>query len=228
MIERMKLRRFLTLFSVLIVCLSAGCTSEKASSEDSGKVKAASAVPVEADWTLHVDQTIPIEKDGMTVNYTLVLTAEKHGGTDIYGAYKGNACIKVELDASKLPSEVVKLLGGFKMEASSEKVEFEVVSHDPEVYAGYYTYERPEDIMLTPIRDYTGMALASPDMTGAGTLNLQGMGIQGEKLEVNESASGTETIPLRILVSNVSVLVEAPTLKIGRMFEGQLLGEPIN
>lgn len=213
---------------ILTICLPAGCTVGEIISAGGDDVKAASSVPVEANWTLHVDQTIPIEKDGMTVNYILVIAADKRGGTDIYGTYNGNAHIKVELDTSKLSNEVIKMLGGFRTEASSEELKFEVIPHDPEAYAGYYSYEKPEDIMLTPVRDYTGMALVSPKMTGTGILNIRGSGIQGEKLEVNESASGTEVFPMRILVSNAEVLVELPTLEIGKMFEGQLLGEPIN
>lgn len=224
----MRLEKLAALFLILLILLPAGCTAGNASSAGNDEVQAVSSAPVEANWTLHVDQTIPVEKDGMTVNYALVLIADKQGGTDIYGTYKGNGNIKVDLDTSKLSNEVIKMLGGFKMEASLEELEFEVIPHDPEAYAGYYSYERPEDIMLTPVRDYTGMALVSPMMTGSGILNIQGSGIQGEKLEVNDSASGTETIPMRILVSNAEVLVEVPTLKIGRMFEGQLLGEPIN
>jgi hypothetical protein len=216
----MRLRKFIIVFLILGACILAGCTADQASS--------ASSEPVEANWTLHVDQTIPVEKDGMTVNYTLVLTADKLEGTDIKGTYKGNARLKVELDASKLPSEVVKLLGGFNMEASARELEFEVTSYNPEAFAGYYQYDQNELPMLTPIKDYTGMALVSPAMSGAGTLDIQASGIQGEKVEVNEAASGTEAIPMKILVSNAVVFVEVPTLKIGRMFEGQLLGEPVN
>lgn len=223
----MRLRKFVIVFLILSACILAGCAAEKPSSAEGGEAEPFSSAPVEVNWTLHVDQTIPIEKDGMTVNYTLVLVADKQGGTDVKGTYKGNALLKVELDASKLPSEVIKLLGGFKMEASSQELEFEVSSYDPEAFSGYYQYDQNELPMLTPIKDYTGMALVSPAMSGAGTLDIQGSGIQGEKVEVNEAASGTEAIPMKILISNAAVFVEVPTLKIGKMFEGQLLGEPV-
>ena len=119
------------------------------------------------------------------------------------------------------------MVGGFKVEASSKELEFELIPHDPETFAGYYHYGEGEIPMLTPLRDYTGMALVSPEMTGAGILNPQAEGIGGEKVEVNESASGTEAIPMRILVNDMQVQVDVPTLKIGKIFEGQLLGEPV-
>jgi hypothetical protein len=183
---------------------------------------------VEANWTLHVDQTIPVEKDGMTVNYTLVLIAEKQGGTDIYGSYTGNANIKVEMDASKLSNEVIKMFGGFNMEASSEELKFDIVPHNADAYHEYYSYEPNVIFPLKPIRDYNGMALISPSMKGSGSINLQAEGIQGEKLENNESEAGTETIPMRILVSDLNVLVEVPIFKLTGYFNGQLLGEPNN
>lgn len=223
----MRLRRITVLLLILIACLLAGCTAEKTSTEGSSEAKAASAVPVEANWTLHVDQTIPVEKDGMTVNYTLVLVADKLGGTDIYGEYTGNAHIKVELDASKLSNEVIKIVGGFKVEVSADNLKFDVIPHNADAYHKYYQYE-PSDMVfpLKPIRDYNGMALLSPVMKGSGTLNPTAEGIAGEKVKVDESVSGSETMPMRILVSDLKVLVEVPALKLTGYFNGQLTGEP--
>lgn len=222
----MRLRNALIVCFMMVAFLAVGC-----SAEDSGKagtVAAASDKPIEANWRIHVDQTIPVEKDGMTVNYTLVLIADKHGGTDIYGTYTGHADIKVEMDASKLSNEVIKMLGGFKMEASADNLEFDVVPHDTEAYQQYFQYE-PTDVVfpLKPVRDYNGMALISPEMKGSGLINPQAQGVQGEKLEENKTVSGVETIPMRVLVSDLNVLVEVPPLKLTSFFWGQVIGEPI-
>lgn len=225
----MKLK-IMELISVLLVaCMLAGCTADAPHSGGNGEPSTAPSAPVEAKWTLHVDHTIPVEKDGMTVNYTLVLAADKQGGTDICGTYLGNANIKVEMDASKLSNEVIKMLGGFKMEAYAEAMKFDVVPHDAETFQEYYTYEHMEGFLppLKPVRDYNGMALISPDMKGTGLLNIQAHGIQGEKAEKNESAAGIEAIPMRILVSDLDVFVEAPALRLSGYFRGQLTGEPI-
>lgn len=224
----MRAKKFGLLSLIVAACLLTGCTAEKSPSAGNSTVKAASAVPVEANWTLHVNETIPVEKDGVTVNYTLVLVADKQGGTDIYGTYSGNAHIKVEMDASKLSDEVIKMVGGFKMEASAEELKFEVIPHNADAYQEYYTYEPTDAVFpLKPVREYNGMALVSPNMKGAGSIDLQARGIQGEKLEKNESVTGTEAIPMRILVSDLDVLVEVPALKLTGYFKGQLTGEPV-
>lgn len=44
---------------------------------------------LECDWIIKVDQTIPVTEDGLTVNYTLVLIAQKTGGEDTIGDMMG-------------------------------------------------------------------------------------------------------------------------------------------
>ena len=57
---------------------------------------------------MKVDQTIPITKNELTVNYTLVLIAQKNGGKDVYGTYEGAAFIGSELDASNLSTVTLR------------------------------------------------------------------------------------------------------------------------
>jgi len=63
---------------------------------------------LECNWLLKVDQTIPITEDELTVNYTLVLIAQKNGGKDVYGTYEGAAFIGSELDASNLSTVTLR------------------------------------------------------------------------------------------------------------------------
>lgn len=221
----MRLRKTLILCIAVFVCLTVGCSAGEPGK--AGTAAAASDEPVDANWTIRVDQTIPVEKDGMTVNYKLVLVANKQGGTDVYGKYSGHAQIKVEMDASKLTNDVIKMLGGFKMEAAAEKLELEVVPHDAEAFQQYFQYESTDIVFpLKPVRDYNGMALITPDMKGAGTVNPMGQGVQGEKLGTDKSVEGVEAMPMRILISDLDVLVEVPALKLTSFFKGQITGVP--
>jgi hypothetical protein len=182
--------------------------------------------PLNCDWTMQVDQTIPITQDGFTVNYTLILVAQKKGGIDVLGDYKGSAYLKINMDASSLSNEVIKVTGGFDVNASTNSLKFQLVPYDIERYSDYGLSK--DEVPLAPLVQYETMALISPEMQGTGVLNPMVQGKQGEKAEVNKSASQTMPIPMKITVIGGQVNVDIPSLKIGKHFEGMLLGTPIN
>lgn len=74
---------------LLMVFMLAGCSAPpsntpvppKPSAPTAQKATSAPAaptsVPLEADWTLHVNQTITVEVEGLPVNHTLILVAKK-------------------------------------------------------------------------------------------------------------------------------------------------------
>jgi hypothetical protein len=205
--------------------------STEASSNTSASTESTSTTkskdgPLECDWTLHVDQTIPIKTDGMTVNYSLVLVAQKKGGIDVLGDYKGSAYIEISMDASNLSNEVIKVAGGFNVNASTNNLDFQLIPYDIESYSDYGLGKG--EIPLAPLVKYETMALISPEMQGNGVLNPSVKGVQGEKAEVNESMSQTMPIPMKITVIGGQVRVEIPSFKIGKSFEGMLLGTPVN
>jgi hypothetical protein len=182
--------------------------------------------PLECDWTMQIDQTIPITQDGFTVNYTLILVAQKKGGIEVLGDYKGSAYLKINMDASNLSNEVIKVTGGFDVNAFTNSLDFQLVPYDIERYSDYGLGK--DEVPLAPLVQYETMALISPEMKGTGVLNPMVQGKQGEKAEVNKSASQTMPIPMKITVIGGQVNVEIPSLKIGKHFEGMLLGTPVN
>jgi hypothetical protein len=224
-------RILVSLTVAFCLVLVTGCTNngdttgENPTKTPSPKASNLKDTPVECDWTLKVDQTIPVTTDGMTVNYTLILEATKNGGFDVLGNYKGTASIKVSLDASNLSNEVIQVTGGFSMKASTDNLSFEIVPYDIESYSHFGVGEG--EIPVAPLVKYESMALLSPVMTGSGVLNPLVQGVQGEKAEVNESVTGTEAVPMRITVMSGKIRVDIPSFKIGKSFEGMLLGSPL-
>lgn len=196
--------------------------------EESPKVTAIANQPnpqlLDCCWTLCVDQTIPVTTDGLTVEYTLVLIAQKAGGSDVNGTYEGAAYVGCKLDISSVSNEVIEAFGGFDMNAYASSITFDVVPYDINEYSDY---EVPQgQIAIPPLVEYESMALISPEMTGSGILNPSLFGIQGEHMEYNYSASGTQAIPMRIAIKSGSVTVSVPSFKIGSSFEGTVLGDP--
>ena len=222
-----------TLAAMILVCsvLLVGCTQSPTTNppNDTPAEPAAntqSDKPVECDWTLNVNQTIPVTTDGMTVNYTLVLNATKKGGIDVIGDYIGSGKILVEMDASGLSNEVIKAIGGFKVDASADNINIPVVAYDRDKYANYNLEK--DEVPIVPLVKHQAMALISPQMIGSGILNPTVTGIQGEKAEVNEEVTGNTSVPMKITINDGKVNVYIPSFKISKSFEGMLLGTPIN
>lgn len=178
---------------------------------------------LECDWLLKVDQTIPVAEDGLTVNYTLVLIAQKTGGTDVYGTYEGAAYIESTLDASSLSNDFLDVTGGFDIRVYANNLRFEIVPYDRETYARYEIGE--DGVPDVPLVDYESMALLSPEMTGRGLVDPH---VTGENVDAGYTGSsgGTVPVPVKIAVKAGKVHVTIPFLNMDRTFEGLLLGDP--
>ena len=112
---------------------------------------------------MKVDQTIPITKNELTVNYTLVLIAQKNGGKDVYGTYEGAAFIGSTLDASNLSNSFLQVTGDFDIRVFANNLSFELVPYDKEGYSRYgIGVDGVPDVLLV---EYEYMALFSPEMT---------------------------------------------------------------
>lgn len=226
------MKKLLTwLFMSALLLALAGCTGSPASPEVT-PTPALSAAPetpeaeLEADWTLHVNQTITVESEGLPINHTLILVAKKTGGTDIYGSYEGLAYVRTQLDASVLSNEVIAVSGGFNLECSSDAIQFEILPYDADSFFAAMPTDSADTITIAPLAEFNGMARLSPDMQGSGVINPLVQGIQGERAEYSDAVSDTLVMPMRIGVSNADVYVEVPSLKIGQMFKGMLTGDP--
>lgn len=218
-------RKFLTFILILVllfVSMISGCSRVGAGRPGSKEEL------LDCNWVLKVDQTIPVkEKDGMTVEYTLVLIAEKEGGTNVSGTYNGAAYIGVKLDISEFSNEAVEMTGGFDINAFGNDITFDVVSYDKNEYANYDVKE--DEPGIVPLVEYESMALLSPEMTGAGVLNpyLEGKQEGSVSGGINESVpSSTVPITMKITINSGNVNVYLPQFKLSSSFKGQLLGIP--
>jgi len=213
----------LALTAIAAAMLASGCSPEGPVPSGTPEEKPVEA-PVECNWLLQVDQTIPVTKDGLTVNYTLVLIAQKAGGTDVYGTYEGAAYIATSLDASNLSNAFMDVTGGFDIEAFANNLSIEMQPYDKEQYSRYNIGENEPP--LVPLVEYESMALISPEMTGGGIINPN---ITGETINAgyNDSAYGTAPITMKITVNSGKVQVSIPVFNISYSFEGLLTGEPL-
>jgi hypothetical protein len=185
---------------------------------------AAADEALDCNWTLTVDQTIPVTRDGLTVNYTLLLVAQKAGGTDVSGVYTGAAYVGIHFDASQMSVDVMQAFGGFDMNACAYDLSFEVTGYDEESFSAYGL--SADDVPLWQLVEYESMALLSPEMSGSGTLDPSIVGAQGEQGGINASASGTTAIPMKITVESGKVTVSVPSFNLGDSFHGILTGVP--
>jgi hypothetical protein len=192
----------------------------------SGQPSAAPAdAPVDCDWTMFVEQTIPKTVDGLTINYELMLVAQKSGGKDVNGTYKGVAYVGVNFDASQMNSDVLKMLGGFNVNACTYDLTFDVVGFDNEKYSEYgLEGDLPP---LAQLVQYQSMALVTPQMTGTGTLDTSITGIQGEHGGTSDSNSGSTSVAMRMTVDSGKVTVDIPSFQLTHKFEGMVTGVPI-
>lgn len=177
--------------------------------------------PLTCNWVLQVDQTIPVEKEGLTVHYTLVLVAQKTGGTDVYGTYEGAAYIACRLDASYLSNQYFDVTGGFDVTAYTDALSFDIVPYDIQNYAHYGLADG--ELAMPELVQHESMALLSPEMTGVGELNPFFFG-ENVRAGYYGTSSGTAPVPMKILVSSGKVQVSVPSFT-DKRFEGMLLGE---
>jgi hypothetical protein len=215
-------------FMILSLLLVSGFTGCSRNTGGNGRTPGSNNELLDCNWVLNVDQTIPVkDQDGMTVEYTLVLIAEKEGGTDVSGTYHGAAYIGAKLDISEFSNEAVEMTGGFDLNAFGNDISFDVVPYEIESYSNYGV--KKGEIGIAPLVKYETMALLSPEMTGAGVINpyLEGRQEGSVSGGYTGSATGTEKIPMKITINSGKVRVDIPSFKIGKQFEGQLLGVPI-
>ncbi|HOM43149.1 MAG TPA: hypothetical protein PK481_06415 [Bacillota bacterium] len=206
----------LVAITFLFLPLLGGC-SPNASPEKSGEA------PLECDWTIKVDQTIPIKEGDVTVNYSLVLIAQKTGGTDVYGTYEGAAYIGSQLDASELSKEFVKIGGGFDVNAFANNLSFEIEPFDKERYSAYGSKDKAS---LAPLAEYESMALLSPEMKGGAIIDVDVKAIDGTQGGYNDSGIGASPVDMKIAIYSGKVHVDIPVLNIDRSFEGLITGDP--
>jgi hypothetical protein len=187
---------------------------------------AAPDAPVNCVWTLFVDQTIPKTVDGLKVDHHLMIVAQKTGGTDVTGTYKGVAYVGINFDASQLNNSAMQALGGFNVNVHTYALTFDVVAYEGETYSDYGL--KPDEPPLAQLVPHESMALLSPEMTGTGTLDTTITGIQGEQGGTSNSSAGSTAITMKILINSGKVSVSVPSFGLTSSFEGMLTGVPLD
>lgn len=213
-------------FALLIVSFVSGCSRNTGGKN---KPSGSNGELLECNWVLKVDQTIPKKyDDGMTVEHTLVLIAKKNGGTDVSGTYNGAVYLGSKLDISEFSNEIVDMTGGFDVHAFGNNLSFDVVPYDLDKYTGFGVKEG--DIGIPHLVEHESMAIFTQEMTGTGVLNPYIKGKPEGSLSggYTQNASGSAPVPIKIAIRSGQVLVQFPSLDIGKSFEGQLLGVPLD
>lgn len=178
---------------------------------------------IECDWTLHVDDTVTKTTDGLAVKYNLVLIADKEGGIDEVGAYTGTVHLTIDFDASQMSKEMLKVMGGFNVDVYADSFTFDIVVYNIETYSEFGVNEG--EAPLAPLVQYDSMALATPQMSGEGSIDIfvKGPNAQGGH---KENAGSALPIPLKIAITGGKVNVSIPMLNLGDSFEGMVTGTP--
>lgn len=215
----MKIKRTIAIVMLVLMLqfVLSGCSPEGAgagSSEASSKV-------LERNWTLKVDQTIPVKDGDLTINHTLVLIAQKKGGENIYGTYEGAAYVGSHLDISPLAKILVKLSGGYDIDIFANNLSFEIEPFDMNRYSAYGS---KDDTSLAPLVQYDSMAMLSPEMKGGIIINPTIKGSDGLQASYEASGGGTAPVPMKIAIESGKVHVNIPTI-VSETFEGTITSD---
>ncbi len=178
----------------------------------------------DCDWTLHVDDTIPVTfDDGITVNYTLILDAVKKGGKEDLGTYTGSAYFCMKLDTSKMPAVAVQLAGNVEEILKTKEFTFDIVAYDEDAYSSFESKDA-----IAPLVEYDGMALISTPMAADGDVDLSFSGMRGEHGNLKDNSDGTYTVHMRLALRAGQVEVSLPGFPINTPFKGMLTGTPVS
>jgi len=218
---------------IFILLFIVGCTNDRdstsASSSDtpgitgSKQEKAVEAEPLECDWILEVDDEI--EK----INYTLLIIAEKKGGTDELGTYTGKALLKTVMKMPTVEDAVfeseVELRGNNCVESLTDKAVFGVVSYEPHDY-GWFGLKDGE-LPSAPIDAPDSMALVNLDMSHRQYYDVDLTFEDGEQANLNKDKTFNAPVTMKITITGGKVQGVIPALKVSDDFEGTVTGSPI-
>lgn len=180
--------------------------------------------PKEADWTLHVEDTIETNIEGISIAYTFTLDAVKRGGTTDAGSYKGTASLKQKMDASGLSSQVVTVKGGVETDIRSENVQIDIVAYDREEYDNFGIADNEAPISLLTEPD--GMALGSITMSGSGKFDVSADAPHNTHAQLKFNKDGTGELNYKLYVEGGQVSVTIPCLNLSDSFKGMITGVP--
>jgi hypothetical protein len=201
-------------------------TPAPVSSSEPLSAESSTQAPKEADWTLHVNDTIEKSIEGISIIYTFTLDAVKQGGTTDVGSYTGTASLKQKMDASGLSSELVTVAGGVETDIRSDNVQIDIVLYDREKYDDFGLVEGEAPLSLLSEPD--SMALGSITMSGSGSFDVSADAPQNTHGQVQFNNEGTGELNYKINVEGGQVTVTIPMLNLPDSFKGMITGVPKN
>lgn len=182
--------------------------------------------PKEADWTLHVEDTIETKIEGISIIYTFTLDAVKHGGTTDVGSYTGTASLKQKMDASGLSGQLVTVAGGVETDIRSDNVHIDIVAYDREKYDDFGL--RSGEVPTSLLMEADSMALGSITMSGSGNFDVSADAPQNTHAQLQFNKEGTGGLDYKLNVEGGQVSVSIPMLNLPGSFKGMITGVPRN
>ncbi len=207
----------LVLFSLIFtLLLMVGCSNDSTSISDDSTVDtsfqqepAVEAEPLECDWLLEVDDTIEKIEEDVKIDYTLLIIAEKKGGTDELGTYTGKVLLKTVMNVPTVEDAVfeneVELNGNNCVESLTDKAIFSLVSYDPHDY-GWFGLKDGE-LPAAPINAPDSMALINLDMSHRQYYDLDLIFDDGNQANLSKDKAFSAPVTMKI------TLTGSPTAK---------------
>lgn len=231
----MSILKKLLLFSlIMMLLLTAGCTSDSIDTDNDSvtaagiqQEKTVEEEPLECDWIMEVDDKIESMFEGVKFEYTLTILAEKKGGIDELGTYKGKVYLKTEMDVPSTSDGDTAAAGHNIVESAADQAIIEVKPYDPAEYANF-GFKEGELMPLAPIIDNAVMALANIEMTHKWNYVVDLTFEDGEQANINKDTDLKSQVPAKFIIEGGQLMVDIPRLKTSRAFKGTVTGNPIS
>lgn len=210
---------------LLAVLMMSGCIGDS-NSESAVKDKpagesepVAQSGPVECDWQMTIDDSVDSVLYGVAFTHTLIINAEKRGGTDDLGTYQGTMHLKID---HHLPADAA---GSNSVEGQVDNFTVELVPYDD---SQYMDYGRPEgEAPLAQLVQYTGMGLQEQSFEGAWQADIVAVDDSGARVTKNEGLPGSVKIKMAVEGGQVNVTLIFPAQTVTG-FKGMITGTPIS
>lgn len=207
--------------------VSVGVSHSAEASQPSEEAEASpedSVTPVETPapdgWTVHVNETIPVEIGGISYSCTLVLAAVQTGGANMEGTYTGAMFLSYGAQVYEVSGEV-DISGSASVFAYTSDLSLDIIPYDKSAFAAY---GKKGPGFQDAAGSYDAMALLSPLLDGAGSFTSHIGGLQGESANVGQSASAAAELPVKIGIRGSDITVSLPSFRWSRDFTGTVSG----
>lgn len=218
----------ITIFAFFILVYLTGCAFSQSSNNSmkgSSLKKKTNSQPVEAKWTLTVNDTIEKKTQGIPFKYTLKLNAVKMGGETDLGKYTGTAILEEKMDFEKQPELGALVKGGVGGVSRDTSVVLNLVKFNRDRYDSFGL--KSGEHLLSGFTEPDSMGLGVFSMKGEGYMDVKVSGIPNVKGQLKNEASASFNISYKINIEGGQVDVSIPSLNLDESFKGMVTGEPL-